>query len=392
MLPRHVAQLSKLRITLALIVCVSLLLVPSIPTLVSGAAQGQGDGRAGRPRPGKPEGTLPNLDEVKNESQSEREAPPPIPSSLRSKKNAGKPWDGRRVGDPIPQNEVGQTVEQSTKTIDAGRAGDPKAMTQARNHARRAHARRRATLPPPPVLDNQFVQNFFTWAVVRNPTSAETTYWYDQMRVAYGQGQESLKLAAIECGRTLFESAEYAARNRDAHWYVYDLYKSYLMRDPDAGGWAYWEAFVPTHGREYVRRGFEESTEFATLIANIVPNGSATAAASSLISAQVDPRSQPGRGMLTRDASWSAPLLSLPGRSGLDLGLALSYSSQIWTRSGPYIYFDEDNAFPQSRISAGLSHRATQSLRCTNGQECVFADHRCRSASGTAPGRRFEYL
>ena len=37
-------------------------------------------------------------------------------------------------------------------------------------------------------------------------------------------------------------------------------------------------------------------------------------------------------------------LLSLPGRAGLDLGLGLSYSSAaVWTRSGPYSYFDEDN-------------------------------------------------
>ena len=46
------------------------------------------------------------------------------------------------------------------------------------------------------------------------------------------------------------------------------------MRDPDAGGWANWEGLVPQHGREYVRRGFEESGEFATIMANIVPNGS----------------------------------------------------------------------------------------------------------------------
>ena len=69
--------------------------------------------------------------------------------------------------------------------------------------------------PPPLVLDDQFVQDFFTWAVVRSAYSNESTYWYDQLRVAYGQGQTSLKLAAIELGRTLFESAEYAARNLD---------------------------------------------------------------------------------------------------------------------------------------------------------------------------------
>ena len=46
-----------------------------------------------------------------------------------------------------------------------------------------------------------------------------------------------MKLAAVALGKTLFESAEYAARNRDDHWYVYDLYKTFLMRDPDAAGW-----------------------------------------------------------------------------------------------------------------------------------------------------------
>jgi YD repeat-containing protein len=207
------------------------------------------------------------------------------------------------------------------------------------------------------VLDDQFVQNFFNWAVVRTPSSAETTYWNDQLRVAYGQGQASLKLASIELGRTLFESAEYAARNRDNHWYVYDLYKTYLMRDPDSGGWSYWEAIVPTYGREYVRRGFEESTELATLLASMTPNGSATGNAASLISALVDPRNQPGNGMLTRDASWSVPLLSLPGRNGLDLGLGLSYSSMVWTRaanSAPYIYFDEDNGFPSAGFRLGF--------------------------------------
>ena len=58
--------------------------------------------------------------------------------------------------------------------------------------------------------------------------------------------------------------------------------------------------------------------------------------------------------MLTRDASWSVPLLSLPGRAGLDLGLVLSYSSMVWTRSGPYLYFDEDNGFPSAGFRLGF--------------------------------------
>jgi hypothetical protein len=135
-------------------------------------------------------------------------------------------------------------------------------LSQAIKRTRRAHASRRAAAPPP-VLDDQFIANFFTWALVRTPNGTEPTFWNDQLRVAYAQGQTSLKLAAVELGKTLFESAEYAARQRNDHWYVYDLYKTFLMRDPDASGWAYWESQVPINGRENVRRAFEEAPEFA---------------------------------------------------------------------------------------------------------------------------------
>jgi YD repeat-containing protein len=350
MYPRTLARRFARRTAFAVTISISLFSITTTPWLVSSATQTQshGAGRTGRPTPGKPEGALPNLDDVQNESQLEREPLAPIASTVRSQKNEGKPWDGRRVGDPHPPSDVDQVANRT------GRGGDGSTINlKEHRQARRAHARRGVNSLPP-VLDNQFVLNFFTWALLRNPTSNETTYWYDHLRVAHSQGQVSQKLATIEFGKTLFESAEYAARNRDAHWYVYDLYKTYLMRDPDASGWAMWQGLVPTHGREYVRRGFEESTEFATLIANIVPNGSATINAASLISARVDPRNRPGNGMLTRDAAWSVPLLSLPGRNGLDLGLALSYSSMVWTRSGPYIYFDEDNGFPSPGFRLGF--------------------------------------
>jgi YD repeat-containing protein len=335
------AQCAALRIAIALVVGLALLSNP-VSIVVLPVAQGQRERpeRVGHPRPDKPEGELPNLDDVQNESQMEREPLHPIHSTIRSPRNASKPWDGRRLGDPDLPRDLDQAVNNFERT-------------RLRNQPRRAHASRRLNSSPP-VPDNQFVQNFFTWALVRNPNSAETTYWHDQLRVAFGQGQSSVKLAAIECGRTLFESAEYAARNRDAHWYVHDLYKTYLMRDPDAGGWTTWENLVPTHGREYVRRGFEESTEFSTLVATLTPNGSPTTNATSLVTARVDPRNQPGHGMLARDANWSVPLLSLPGRAGLDLGLSLSYSSQVWTRSGPYIYFDEDNGFPSPGFRLGF--------------------------------------
>ncbi len=333
------ARRSVIRITLALILCVALLAVQNAVLVIkSASAQGQSgnSNREGRPKPGKPEGSFPDLEAVQNESRSERQPAPPIPSTIRSPKVPLEPWNGRRVGDPGTRGELGQAI----------------------NRTRRAHASRRAPAPPS-VLDDQFIANFFMWALVRTPSGTEPTFWNDQLRVAYAHGQTSLKLAAVELGKTLFESAEYAARQRNDHWYVYDLYKTYLTREPDASGWAHWESVVPANGRENVRRAFEECPEFSGILASIVPNGSPTANAASLISARVDPRNQPGNGMLTRDGTWSVPLLSLPGRAGLDLGLGLSYSSMVWTRSGPYIHFDENNGFPQPGLSARLSGRAT---------------------------------
>ena len=269
---RVLAWHSLLRITFAFIISLSLLLpdvyLADVYLLMSATAQGREGGGKARPRPGKPEGTFPNLEDVKNESLIEHEPPARIPSTIRSQRNSGKPWDGRRVGDPEPSREV-----------DHG---------GSRGQTLRAHARRRVD-PPPLLYEDQFIQNFFNLALARNSTYEETLYWNYGFRAAYNEGAVSLKLTAIEFGRTLFESAAYAARARDAHWYVYDLYKTYLMRDPDSTGWANWETTAGTHGRDYVRRGFEESAEFGTLLTNIVPGGPPSATATSLISARVDP-------------------------------------------------------------------------------------------------------
>ena len=236
----RIAHNYTLRVTLSFTVCASLLLLPSVSLLSEASPQAV---RTARPGPKKPQGMLPDLEEMKNESHVEREAPPPIPSTMRSPKLSEKPWDGRRVGDP----------ETTLRRLDQA--------IVINKEIRRAHARKRLgpVSPSMSMYEDTFIQNFFNMALLRGATYDETLYWNYQLRAAYNQGQTSLKLAAVELGKTVFESASYAARNRDAHWYVYDLYKTYLMRDPDAGGWAYWESQVGPNGSENVRRGFEES-------------------------------------------------------------------------------------------------------------------------------------
>src|SRR5215213_8443741 len=133
---RRVALRSSLRITLVLLIGIALLPAPCVSMLVSAVGQGRGPRSAPPPRPGKPEGAFPDLDDVKNESSIERESPAFFLTMRRPPRNSGKPWDGRRVGDP-PR--------------DSDHAG-------VRGQTLRSHARRRMRVLPPQYED-QFIQN-----------------------------------------------------------------------------------------------------------------------------------------------------------------------------------------------------------------------------------------
>jgi YD repeat-containing protein len=62
----------------------------------------------------------------------------------------------------------------------------------------------------------------------------------------------------------------------------------------------------------------------------------------------------PGEDLLSRNYNWSLPLLSLPGRAGLDLGLALSLNSLIYTRAGSVMYFDAVQGDPAPGFTLGF--------------------------------------
>ena len=243
-----------------------------------------------------------------------------------------------------------------------------------------------------PAGSDAFIQNFHQWALLRQPYANESAYWNDIFRALLTRTDKvRWQLAAGEFGKTIFESAEYAARNRSDHDYVYDLYKTYLRREPDQQGWNDWTAVVPYYGREYVRRGFDESTEFLNLLATLTPGGAPSSAATSLATARVDPFNQASSGLLSRDAEWSVSLLSLPGRAGLDLGLSLSYSSMVWTRSGPYLYFDEDNGWPSPGFRLGFPTIQEKSFDAQVGATFMCSLRR-PAAGSSAPGGRIKRL
>jgi RHS repeat-associated protein len=109
---------------------------------------------------------------------------------------------------------------------------------------------------------DQYVRNFYQSALNRQPNSSELQSWLGTLQSAYSQGQSQFLTAMQNLGESIFSSQEYANRGRSNHDYVYDLYKAYLVREPDGGGWAFWEAGVAANGRAAVRAGFAWSYEF----------------------------------------------------------------------------------------------------------------------------------
>lgn len=73
---------------------------------------------------------------------------------------------------------------------------------------------------------------------------------------------------------------------------------------------------------------------------------------------RVDPLNETGGGgenPLSRNFNWNLPLVRLPGRAGMDLGLTLSYNSLVWNRnSAGTITFNQDNGFPGPGFRLGF--------------------------------------
>ncbi len=78
---------------------------------------------------------------------------------------------------------------------------------------------------------------------------------------------------------------------------------------------------------------------------------------------------QPGEDLGSQNFNWSLPLLSLPGRAGLDLNLTLFYNSLVWTKDGTFIKFNADLGTPAPGFKLGLptlQQRFTDSQTGTN--------------------------
>jgi RHS repeat-associated protein len=115
----------------------------------------------------------------------------------------------------------------------------------------------------------KFLHKLYIGALGRSPNSTEQQQGMDSLTAAGVQSQDALLSTSRSIAQTLFNSTEYAQRNRTDAQFVTDLYWSYLQRAPDAGGYQAWLNAVPTSGRAAVRDGFAYSGEFAGLVSRI---------------------------------------------------------------------------------------------------------------------------
>lgn len=76
-----------------------------------------------------------------------------------------------------------------------------------------------------------------------------------------------------ESRQLVFTSQEYINRGRNDTEFVYDLYKAFLYREPDSGGWSFWVSQIQSNGRDNVRLAFELAPEFHDKVAGISPYG-----------------------------------------------------------------------------------------------------------------------
>lgn len=207
-----------------------------------------------------------------------------------------------------------------------------------------------------PTVD-QYVTGFYQGALARNPSSTESAFWKDQLKDATSLGSPSVLATAQYLGSVLFLSSDYAARGHTNNAdYVTDLYWAYLQRPPDSGGLSYWTGEVNTNGREAVRLAFAVCSEFSDLVAS-VDVGTYPTSSGNFSTARTDIVNRTGTGaedLLSGNVNFGISLLSLPGRSGLNLGLGLSYNSRVWSKVGSTVAFDTDRGFPAPGFRLGF--------------------------------------
>lgn len=125
-----------------------------------------------------------------------------------------------------------------------------------------------------------FVGETFSSALEREADSDEWQERMDTFDAAHLQGQIQTIDAAKAMTAALFQSVKYASRNRTHEEFVDDLYQTFLLRQPDASGYAFWLSVLRNdnnngvNGRAHLIQAFVEAPEFRNLVRAISYPGS----------------------------------------------------------------------------------------------------------------------
>jgi hypothetical protein len=295
--------------------------------------------RVGRPI------NLPSVDELKRRKPEKPEAPAPVPSTTRSPR--------KRAGNNKP---VAATSSPDRVVLSADQTMNGRARSVIRaHHARLANvampqgpsnvalnkpATQSSTLAYNPpgdashAVDGNTDGNYFH-ASVTHTNGGNQEWWQVDLGASYSLQTINVWNRTDCCGDRL---SNFYVLVSDNPFVSTDLTAT-LSQSGVSNYYTAGQGGTPTTlninrtGR-YVRVQLAGSGVILSLAEVEVfgtAAGSGGASASERAVARLDPFNQPGNQLQARDCEWSLPLVSLPGRSGLDLGLTL----HIHRWSGP---------------------------------------------------------
>lgn len=128
---------------------------------------------------------------------------------------------------------------------------------------------------PNPRRAGDFVQDFWQAAYQQEPDDYSWQTWTDSLTNAQAQGQILAQSKVM--ARSILQSPNYTNLNKSDEDYVYDLYMTYLNREPDPGGFDFWLNNLQNNnangldGRAQLLSAFEESQEFADNVNSLTP-------------------------------------------------------------------------------------------------------------------------
>ena len=122
--------------------------------------------------------------------------------------------------------------------------------------------------------ENNLLNDLYRGFLNRLPDDGGYNSWLAQMRQAQCTGEQAVRDLCYQISLLFVESAEYASRNRNNTEYVEDLYNAILRRGADPAGFQDWVNNL-NNGmtRQQALEFFTASTEFQTRVNAVIAAG-----------------------------------------------------------------------------------------------------------------------